>query len=203
MFGNYSVNHDIDWTRPQDAQTNLTTVRAISALLRAVNEVVKQPTAFPEAQIILGGMANLWKCPDCPGRFLDARELYHLLADVEGVDVIGRFADGVGLHLYPPDSDELPDWVNDIVLQSWNALSPSARKPLWITEWGFQDTITGGETRRLELFEQVIDTLNARPEPLGYGYIYNFDEDGLRFNLYDPSTHTLREPAEIFTRRPL
>jgi len=74
-----------------------------------------------------------------------------------------QFADGIGLHAYPPLVD---DMENELRTYYFNPINAILEQPLpyWMTEWGFarpQFQNNGGEARRLEYFHRFIEAIET------------------------------------------
>lgn len=74
-----------------------------------------------------------------------------------------RFADGIGIHAYPPLVDNMENDLRTYYFDPINAIVDNPM-PYWVTEWGFarpQFENNGGEKRRLQYIRSFIQALEA------------------------------------------
>lgn len=186
------------------AEDELKWARGYALFLESSAIIIRQE--FPDSKIITFGMANIpdWFTPLRGFHLLNSGRTLALLRNLEINGVQSnyfRYADGIGTHLYPhPNSEKFEDRNgNSILTSNVNELG-WAKKPFWITEWGYRETSFDGpgktnkfgETRQ-DLFFAFLEMLNEQSSfDLGPSFLYamespgdkGFDKDNVEKEVY-------------------
>ena len=191
------------------------TVRKYAEIFKLAHGLIRNDAAFKHAKFITFGFANpdpayLTRPRSAGGLEMDPQKLpiipaAVLFGELQGrpylfhgeirqplnqEDILTKFADGVGLHVYTDDPEAVPSIADKV---------RSSGKPLWITEWGYlkNGDHQRDDTRRAKM-NDFIRKANAlqvpRVETLFY-YSYN-DNWGLVAPMSPTSDPSV--PGEVF-----
>jgi hypothetical protein len=184
-FGNEDDSYYYDADVPYDHYATpgelQTWLRGYGAFLKAGAEVLRDPRYYPHAKIITFGIAH--GCDACggpPRHLSNPARVVAMLKDVNGFNYLDNaryHVDGYGTHVYASPND-VGGSVAHTLREDAAALGPG--RPLWVTEWGFQDLKSfpnrKGETlsQGLRSFLDAFDGLRGQM-PIGPIMFYRYD----------------------------
>jgi hypothetical protein len=184
-FGNEDDSYYYDADVPYDHYATpdevRTWLRGYGEFLKAGAEVLHDPRYYPHAKIITFGIAH--GCDQCAGpprHLSNPVRIVAMLKDVNGFNYLDNaryHVDGYGTHVYASPND-----VGGSVAHTLreDVVAFGTARPLWITEWGFQDLKAfpnkKGQTlsQCLQAFLGAFDALRGQI-PIGPTMFYRYD----------------------------
>lgn len=166
--------------------------RGYPLMLRVASETLR--AAFPGIQIVTFGLANPGGSSG-PGR-AGTQAIVDLLRTTDGIDHLARFADGIGIHLYPEDPGRrgAADETSTVywTMHAMDGALGGTRLPYWVTEWGFLDFVrkTGGcilgpdvddcDDQRYRAMERLLTVMNdvtSTGSRIGDAFLYSWADE--------------------------
>ena len=192
------------------------TVSKYAEIFKLAHRLVQDDAAFKRAKLISFGFADpdpayLTRPRSAGGLGVDPQKLPILPAEVlfgelqgrpylfnselrqplNQEDVLTRFADGIGLHVYTDDPGTLIHRIADMV-------RPSG-KPLWITEWGYlkNGNHQSDDTRRAKMNAFICQANEIKAPRVETLFYYSYNDN---WGLVAPMTPTSDPsvPREVF-----
>lgn len=184
-FGNEddSYYYDADVPSEHRATTDELHIwlRGYGEFLRAGAAVLHDPRYYPDAKIVTFGIAH--GCDQCggpPRHLSNPAKIVAMLKNVDGFNYLNNASyrvDGYGTHIYASPND-VDGSVTRMLRE--DAAAVGSDKPLWVTEWGFQDIKAFPNkkghslSRTIQEFLDVLDRLRGQLS-IGPIMFYRYD----------------------------